>query len=128
MNLISVLVVDDHTTFLEIVIRFLQSQEDVVIVGTAHDGKEALLSARTLQPQVILLDLAMPGLSGLEVIPHLHAILPTVAIIIMSLLDVDGYRQAALALGATAFVSKSTLATDLLPTIRQVAQASRPPP
>jgi DNA-binding NarL/FixJ family response regulator len=120
MGSISVLLVDDHSTFLDIVTRFLQSHPDIVIVGTAGDGKAALRSARVLQPQVILLDLAMPDLSGLEVISPLRLIVPTAAIIVLTLLDGDGYRQAALAAGATDFVSKTTLSTDLLPAIRRI--------
>ena len=122
MDPISILLVDDHSIFLGIVTRFLQSYPDIVIVGTAGDGKEALRYAQVLQPQVILLDLAMLGLFGLEVISPLRLIVPTAGIIVLTLLDADGYRQAALAAGAADFISKTTLSTDLLPAIRRITR------
>jgi len=120
--MISVLLVDDNPTFLRIAARFLQSQEGVVVVGTASGGKESLVKAKELQPQVILLDLAMPDLPGLEAIPRLRDMLPEAGIIALTLLDTKGYRQAALAAGADDFIPKVALNTDLLPAIRRVAQ------
>ncbi len=124
MNPISVLLVDDNPTFLHILTRFLQEhyQSEVIVVGTAGGGEEALDKAQALRPHVILLDLRMPGLSGLETIPLLRSILSKVRIIALTLLDPNGYWQAALAAGADGFVSKFTLDTDLLPAIRQVMQ------
>jgi len=124
MKPVSVLLVDDHRLFLRLVARFLQEQgaAEVAIAGVAYNGHEALTQAQALRPQAILLDLAMPDLSGLEVIPRLRVILPTAAIIVLTGRKAEGYRQAALAAGADGFVSKATLATDLLPTIRQLAQ------
>lgn len=74
MGPISVLVVDDNPTFRRAVTRFLEEdcQGEVVVVGAVGKGEEALAQAQRLQPQVILLDLRMPGLSGLEVIPLLR--------------------------------------------------------
>lgn len=125
METFSVLLVDDHRLFLRLVARFLQEQGDaeISLVSVAHNGYEALSQAQALRPQVILLDLAMPGLSGLEVIPRLRAILPEVAIIVLTGRKAAGYRQAALAAGADDFVAKATLTTDLLPAIRQLARA-----
>lgn len=126
MKHISVLLVDDNPTFLRIATRFLQEHDDVVVVGTADRGEEALSQVEELQPDIVLIDLAMPGLSGLEVIPRLRAMLPEVGIIALTVLDTNSYRQAALAAGADNFVPKATLTTDLLPAIRQLAQADRP--
>ena len=127
MNPISVLIADDNPTFLRIVTRFLeeQSRKTVSVVATAHGGEEALIQAEALRPQVVLIDLNMPGLSGLEAIPRLRRALPDAGIIAVTLLDTDGYRQAALAAGADDFVSKMTLNTELLPAIRRVALATR---
>ena len=127
MNPISVLIADDNPTFLRIVTRFLeeQSRKTVSVVATARGGEEALAQAEALRPQVVLIDLNMPGLSGLEAIPRLRRALPDAGIIAVTLLDTDGYRQAALAAGADDFVSKMTLNTDLLPAIRRVALATR---
>lgn len=124
MSPISVLLVDDNAAFLNILTRFLQEhcQNEVVVGGTAGGGEEALDKAQALRPQVILLDLAMPDLPGLEAIPRLRRLLPDVGIIALTLHDTNGYLEAALAAGADAFVSKFTLDTDLLPAIRQVMQ------
>ncbi|MFB0535075.1 MAG: response regulator transcription factor [Anaerolineae bacterium] len=66
MNPISVLLVDDNPTFLRIATRLLQEQSDVVVVGTAGEGEEVLAQAQGLQPDIVLIDLTMPGLSGLK--------------------------------------------------------------
>ena len=129
MNPISVLIADDNPTFLRIVARFLeeQSRETVSVVATARGGEEALIQAEALRPQVVLIDLKMPGLSGLEAIPRLRRALPDARIIAVTLLDTDAYRQAALAAGADDFVPKTTLNAELLPAIRRVALANRTP-
>ena len=66
MNPISVPLVDDNLTFLRIATRLLQGQSDVVVVGTAGGGEEFLAQGQGLQPDIVLGDLAMPGLSGLK--------------------------------------------------------------
>lgn len=125
MDPISVLLVDDNPTFLNILVRFLEvhHQNELVIVGTAGVGEGVLAAAQVLRPQVILIALGMPGLPCLEIIARLRETLPEVGIIALTLLDTDGYREAALAAGANEFVAKATLTTDLLPAIRRVARA-----
>jgi DNA-binding NarL/FixJ family response regulator len=123
MKPISVLLVDDNPSFLRIATRFLQQHDDVMVAGAAGGGQEALALVQDLQPDIVLIDLAMPGLSGLETIPRLRAILPAVGIIALTMLDTNSYWQAALAAGANDFVPKASLDTDLLPAIRRVAQA-----
>lgn len=125
MDPVSVLLVDDNPTFLHILTRFLResSQDEVVVVGTAGGGKEALAKVQDLRPQVVLLDLAMPGMTGLHVMPFLRRMMPEVGIIALTLLNANGYRDAALAGGADEFVAKANLSTDLLPAIRRVARA-----
>ena len=122
---ISILLVDDNSAFLRMATRFLQEHcgNMVVVVGVAGGGEEALVKAQDLRPEVVLLDLAMPDLPGLEVIPRLRAALPEVGIVVLTLLDVAAYRQAALEAGADGFVSKATLGADLLPAIQQAVQA-----
>ncbi len=119
--MISVLLVDDNATFRQIAARFLQAFDDVTVVGTAAGGAEALTQAQALRPQVILLDLLMPDVPGLEAIPRLRAALPDVGIIALTLHDADGYRRAALAAGADDFVTKADMSAHLLPAIRRVA-------
>ena len=123
-NPISVVLVDDSPTFLRILTRFLQehSHKQVAVVGAAAGGAEVLAQAQDLRPDIVLCDLTMPGLTGLETIPRLRAALPDVGIIALSCHEANGYRQAALEAGADEFIPKASLATDLLPAIRRVMQ------
>jgi DNA-binding NarL/FixJ family response regulator len=124
---ISVLVVDDNPIFRRILTRFLEerSKFEVIVVGMAEGGEKALEKTPPLRPQVILVDLAMPGMHGLDLIPRLRSLLPDVIIIVLTLMDPGSYREAAKTAGADAFVSKATLETDLLPTIWRLVQAGR---
>jgi two-component system NarL family response regulator len=128
MDAIRVLLVDDNPTFLRLAARFLREHcsDEVEVVGTLSEGEAAVQEAPELQPEVVLLDLSMPDLPGLKAIPLLRAELPEVRIIILTLLDTNGYRKAALAAGADGFVPKATLANDLMPTIRQVLRSDQP--
>ena len=127
MHPLSALLVDDNPVFLSAAAAFLRElhPDEVAVVGTASGGEEALAQIRRLSPRVVLLDLCMSGVSGLEVIPRVREAYPEVRIIVLTMLDTDAYRKAALAAGADGFVSKTTLETDLLPAIRRAAGAGR---
>jgi two-component system, NarL family, invasion response regulator UvrY len=124
---LSLLLVDDNAAFLAAETRFLRSHggDGLTILGTARDGDEALTQARALQPEIILLDLMMPGRGALETITRLRQVVPEPGVIVLSLLDALPYRQAALAAGADAFLSKGELDRELVRTIRHVAEARR---
>ncbi len=128
MAQISVLLVDDNPGFLRTLASFLErsAQGELVIAGTALGGKEALTKVQSLRPQVILIDLAMPDLHGLEAIPQLRSMLPDAGIVALTFLDSECYRQAALEAGANDFVSKTRLDTELLPAIWKLGEGSRP--
>jgi DNA-binding NarL/FixJ family response regulator len=117
-----VMLVDDSEAFLRAAVEFLEQPEELAVVGTARSGREALDQAPQLKPDVILLDLKMPDLTGFEVLPQLRAMLPTAGIIILTLYDFEGYREAALANGADESILKDKLDTDLLPAIKRIAQ------
>ena len=85
-----------------------------------------MAQAQALLPQVILLDLQVPGLPCLEMIPRLRGMVPKAGIIALSLMDAKVYKEAALAAGADEFVGKATLGTDLLVAIRRVARSVGP--
>ena len=122
---ISVLLVDDNPTFLRILGDFLGEEENIFVVGMARSGEEALVKAKELRPQVILLDLAMPGLNGFNTTPRLRSMMPDVGIIALTVLDANGYREAALTAGADDFVAKANLNTHLVPAIRRVVESGR---
>lgn len=118
---ISVLLIDDNVTFLRIATRFLRDHTDINVVGTATGGEEGLIKAKKLKPQIILLDLAMPNLPGLDAIPLLRETLHEVKLIALTMLDTDAYRIAAKTAGADAFVAKAAMGSELLPTIRRIS-------
>lgn len=123
-NRISVLLVDDNATFLGIATRFLEAQEDIVVVGAVQDKEEALRQARELRPDIVLFDSAVTSLpGGLEFVPRLREILPEAGIIALALLGTDGYRRLALEAGVDEFVSKADMGVALLPAIRRLIQA-----
>ena len=123
-NPISVLLVDESLTFLRIAMRFLDAHDDIVIVGAVREGEKALAQLENLEPDIVLIDIAMPDLlGGLKFVPRLRAALPGVGIIALTLIGTGGYRQAALEAGVDDFVPKAAMGMDLLSAIRRVRQA-----
>ena len=115
------MLVDDSQTFLNAAIDFLRRHQEIHIAGAVLSGEEALAQAERLRPDVILTDLDMPGLTGLELISYLRKEMPQVTVIAVTMLDAEAYRRAAIDAGAHAFVRKGALVTDLIPAIRRLA-------
>jgi len=114
---IRVLLADDHPEFIEAAIRFLSVDPDIEMIGRALSGEDALEQAILLQPDLVLLDLAMPALNGLEATRCIKALAGAPQVIIVTLYDNPEYRTAAAAAGADGFIAKSELTTQLLPLI-----------
>ncbi len=117
---IRLLVVDDDPGFRETLRGLLAQREDMVVLGEAGSGDEALRLTDVLRPDVVLMDLAMPRMSGLEVTRRLKARWPAVAVVIITVHDEEAYRRTALAAGAEAFLVKKTLGMDLWPTLLRI--------
>ncbi len=117
------LIVDDNSGFRRRLKEFLAFEPDIEVVGEAADGQKAIHKARELQPDVVLMDVSMPGINGLDATRQLKEEMPEVKVIMVSLLDVVQYREAAMASGANGYVTKRSLVEELLPTIRRVAQS-----
>jgi DNA-binding NarL/FixJ family response regulator len=100
---------------------------DLHVVGEATDGAEAMRLAQELRPDIMLLDLVMPRVNGLEVLRWIKAERPEIKVIIVTVHDEDAYRQAAEASGADAFLLKKTLGTVLVPTIQRLRGSLTPP-
>jgi DNA-binding NarL/FixJ family response regulator len=128
MALLPVLLVGDSPSLLRILIQHLDKdgRGEFGIVGTALSGKEALIKAQELRPDVVVMDLAIPDFPGLDALPRLRRILPEAGIIALTLLDSERYRQATLAAGANDLVSKTRLVIDLLPAIRRLGEGRQP--
>ena len=122
MKPISVLIVDDNAIFLDIAADFVQAQDGLTVIGIAGGGEEALMLAEERRPAIILIDLHMPDISGLDIIPYLRKMLPQAGIIVLTLQSIDTYRELALAIGANDFISKPKMYTDLLPAIQSINQ------
>jgi len=116
---IRVLVADDHAVFRQSLKMFLESA-GFLVVGEAADGQEAVLLARELQPDVTLLDLAMPGLNGLEAARLIVLASPSAKVILLTMNDETPNVVKALRCGAKGYVIKSQAGDDLMAAIHQV--------
>jgi len=123
--MIKTLIVDDSRLFRERLKAFLAAYPEVEVVGEAGDGQAALSKAKELKPDVVLMDVKMGDMNGLDATGNLKRELPELHVIILSRYDLAAYREAAEALGASAYVSKKDLVDKLLPAIRRVAQTYR---
>jgi DNA-binding NarL/FixJ family response regulator len=115
------LLVDDHRVLREGLERILGFCEDFEVVGSAADGKQALEEARRLKPDLVLLDLALPGMHGLEVIPRLLEQEPRPQILVLTVHDDDEMATKAVRAGAHGYILKSTSSQELTTAIRRVA-------
>ncbi len=119
METIRVLIADDQSLFLESLSTFLQNYaEDIEVVGLAKNGLEALEKAAELHPDIVLMDVHMPVMDGVEATGRLHESQPGVKIIILSTYDEDEYVRKALRLGASGYLLKDISPTELIASIR----------
>ena len=116
-----VLVVDADPDY-RLLIRFIIEAADMEVVGEAADGQEALAIALRARPDVVVSDLVMPRLGGVELTARLHEELPHTHVVLISSFDEDVYRGMATRRGADAFVSKRVIDSSLVAAIRDVAR------
>jgi len=116
-----ILLVDDNHTFLTAVRQCLAMLPEAEVVGQASDGADALVKARALAPDLVLLDIVMPHMNGFEVAAHMKTLPCVPRILFLSLHDNESYRVAARELGAVALVGKSNFVADLMPIISGLA-------
>ena len=119
--LMRILIVDDSELIRRGVANILSSESDWQVCGEAKDGIEGIEKAVELIPDLVLLDVSMPGLGGLETASRLLQELPNIDIIFLSQHDPVHLLPRALELGARACVDKSRLTKDLIPTIKRIA-------
>jgi two-component system response regulator EvgA len=115
-----ILLVDDNKVFLTAVGQFLTRLPGADVVAQAQNGPDALHMAAQLQPDLVLLDIAMPGMDGLEVVRAMQAWPRPPCRVLLSMHDGAGYRAAALEAGAMALVGKGDFVADLLPIIESL--------
>lgn len=118
---VRVVVVDDHQLFREGLVALLASAGDTQVVGTAGSGAEALEVVADTDPDIVLMDIAMPGMSGIETTQQLQARHPDVHVVMLTMLEDDDSLFAALRAGAHGYLLKGADSADVLRTLRSVA-------
>jgi DNA-binding NarL/FixJ family response regulator len=122
---ISVLLVDDHSLVRKGFRRILEDDPEIQVVGEAPDGTEAVKLARELEPRVIVMDMAMPGLNGMQASIEILKVLPKTAILMLSMYSEENYVRNALDAGAKGYILKDAMDIDLATAIKQVAAGQR---
>jgi DNA-binding NarL/FixJ family response regulator len=116
-----VLLADDQILFVESLKCVLEDRaEDIEVVGVAHDGNEALYLAMKLQPDVILMDVRMPVLDGVQATRRIHELYPRARIVMLTTFDDDDYVQVALKFGAVGYLLKNIPPDELMGAVRAV--------
>lgn len=119
---IRVLVVDDHFVVRKGICALLADAESIAVVGEAGDGEQAVEEARRLRPQVILMDLRLPGIDGVAATRAILAEQPETAVVVLTGTSVEDEVLAAVEAGALGYLAKTSLEQDFLEAIRRVAQ------
>ena len=121
MDKITILIADDHPPLRAGLRALLESAPDVVVVGEAGSGAEAVIQASKLQPDVILMDVQMPDVNGIEATRRILHTSPHIAILVLTMFEDDDFVFAALRAGARGYLLKGTMKADLLRAIHAVA-------
>jgi DNA-binding NarL/FixJ family response regulator len=123
------MIVDDHQLMRDGLVRLLSLEPDVEIVGTCCDGKEAVQKVGTLNPSLVLMDIRMPELSGIQATKQIKTEHPEVEIVLLTMHDEDDYVFEGIAAGASGYLLKDSSREELISTIQQVhaGQASLTP-
>jgi len=119
-NIVTILLADDHPLLRHAVRDVLEKQPDFHIIAEASDGEEAVQKASELAPDLIIMDMGMPKLSGLEATQHIKANHPETVIIVLTVHDDSEYILGVLEAGAAAYLTKDILGDDLIHAIRGV--------
>jgi two-component system response regulator NreC len=122
---IRIVVVDDHAVVRAGLRRVLDAEPDIEVVGEAGTARDAVLEARAAKPDVILLDVVMPGESGIEALPKLHREAPEANVLVLSMQDDPRYVREAFAAGASGYVLKEAADSEVVAAVREVAAGNR---
>jgi two-component system response regulator NreC len=122
---IRAIVVDDHAVVRSGIKLLLEREGDVEVVGEAGNAKDAVFAARAQKPDVILLDVVMPGESGIEVLPKLLKESPETKVLVLSMQDDPNYVREAFAAGASGYVLKEAADEEVVAAVREIANGGR---
>jgi DNA-binding NarL/FixJ family response regulator len=121
-DVIRILIADDHTLFREGLVALMDSVPEIEVVATAEDGHQAIESADKLQPDVILMDLQMPGINGIEATRQIIQTSPHIGVIVVTMFEDDDSVFAAMRAGARGYILKGADQNDMVRAIRAVAR------
>src|SRR5204863_4068182 len=124
MKKIGVLLVDDHTVVRQGLRALLQSEEDIEVIGEAENGRQAVVMARNTPPDVVVMDVAMPLLNGLEATRQILKSVPGSKVLVLTSYGDDECVQQLMQAGASGYLIKQTAANDLLKAIREVQRGN----
>jgi two-component system, NarL family, response regulator NreC len=122
---IRTVVVDDHAVVRSGIKLLLEREDDIEVVGEAGNAKDAVFRARALKPDVILLDVVMPGRSGIDVMPELLKEAPDAKVLVLSMQDDPSYVREAFASGAAGYVLKEAADEEVVAAVREIAAGRR---
>ena len=122
---IRILVVEDNSFWQEIIVRKLQEQANLQVIAIVSDGLEAVHNAEELQPDLMLLDIGLPRLNGIEVAKRVRKVAPAVRILFVSGDSCSDIIRDALRIGALGYVHKPNVGSDLLPTIQAILEGEQ---
>lgn len=117
---IRILIADDHTLLRNGIRALLEDEQDIAIVGEAEDGREAVKLAGQLKPNVVLMDIAMPLLNGLEATRQIKREYPEISVLVLTMYDHEEYYRQMLEVGASGYIIKRAAASELVAAIRAV--------
>ena len=117
MSAFTILIADDHTLFRQGLKSLLEKYADIKVIGEAANSQHTIEQVRKLKPDLVLLDISMPGLSGLDIIPRIRKINPPTKVLILSMYENEEYLYRGLRAGACGYVLKKVAASDLLSSI-----------
>jgi two-component system response regulator NreC len=119
---IRVLVADDHTILRSGLRMLLNAQPDIEVIGEASDGRQAISETQQLQPDVILMDITMPTINGIEATRQIKSLLPEVKVLILTMHENEEYLFRALRAGASGYILKEAADTELITAIRLIQE------
>lgn len=122
---VTVLIADDHAVVRDGLRAILEASGQVTVVGVAESGRQAIDQARALRPQVLLMDIAMPDLNGIEAAERLQRVLPEVQVVVLSMHATTEHIYRALHAGARGYLVKESAGSEVLEAVLTVARGGR---
>lgn len=124
--MIRVLIADDHALFRQGLRALFTSEEDIEVIGEAADGEDVVRKASELRPDVVVMDIMMPGMNGLEATRRISDLLPGIKVLVVSMYDDEEHVQRLLAAGASGFMVKQATHEELVRAVREVVAGGLP--